>query len=144
MEENDIPINCLSDCPNSILETEKWGFVVSNYPHYPVFYKEYLEWTYGCPVLKYSSTRSSIGMSTSFLSPGGTPMIQEYELSTCSDGFIPMIEKNGFEIIGVFKAKPFSLIENLARVKNPKRIKRCLRSTPYNFIWSRLHKERTA
>lgn len=124
----------LSDCLDGIPESEKWDLVVGNPPHWPSSTDKYHE-----DITKFDPDliihKKFYRDIHKFLKPTGSVLIQENGRATCHEDFIQMIEGNGLKIIGVFKAKPLSVLECILRRK---KISRDTKPSPFYFIWSKL------
>ncbi|MBU1995921.1 MAG: methyltransferase, partial [Candidatus Omnitrophica bacterium] len=123
----------LSDCLDSIPETEKWDLVVSNPPHWPSNEKQYKENIrgYDPDLIIHKKFYRDI---KKFLKPDGSLIIQELGDATSLDTFKDMIESNGLKIVEEFKAKPLSVLECVLKFKN---IKKNTRYSTFYFIWSK-------
>lgn len=100
----------LSDCLDTIPETEKWDLAVSNPPHWPDTQEKYQE-----DITKYDPGfiihRKFYRDIAKFLKLNGTILMQENERATKYEDFIPMIKENNLESIEVFHARVMSLEE---------------------------------
>ena len=143
----------LSDCLDSIPETEKWDLVVGNPPH--VFCATEDEYKKNIILFdpNFNIHRRFYRDIRKFLKPAGSILLQEHTESTNIGDFKNMIEENGLKIIDVFVYTPplepdskkgaigFNL-PTLQKVASPfrvyKAIKRRLWPTKprnYYFIW---------
>jgi len=122
----------LSDCLDAIPESEKWDLVVSNPPHWPSLEDAYREdiKMFDPNFIIHDKFYRDICL---FLKPGGSILFQENGRATKAADFIPMIHKNGLEIVEVFTAKPPSVLQCLLKGKKLKYSK----PSPYYFIWSK-------
>ena len=126
----------LSDCLDSIPETEKWDLVVSNPPHWPSSNEKYPEdiKMYDPNLIIHKKFYQDIHK---FLTPNGTNLIQENGRATKSEDFIHMIEDSGLEIIDIFKAKPLTPMQCILQGK---KIRKFTKPSPFYFIWSKVKK----
>ncbi len=145
----------LSDCLDSIPETEKWDLVVSNPPH--TFCSS--EDEYKKNIILYDPHfrihRKFYNNIRRFLKPTGSVLFQEHTESTNVSDFREMIEANGLKIVDVFDYNPLSKSGNqtktpfhqrlLRTVFNPHKIYRALKrrirpTIPrnYYYIWCKL------
>lgn len=124
----------LSDCLDSIPESEKWDLVVSNPPHWPSSEDEYREniRNFDPDLIIHKKFYRDIHK---FLKPDGSVLFQECEPATHSEDFLQMIEENGLKIVDVFKAKPLSIIECILKWKN---IRKNTKPSAFYFIRSKL------
>ncbi|MDO8492548.1 MAG: methyltransferase [bacterium] len=122
----------LSDNLKQIPPSEKWDLAVGNPPHW---------WTGSEEIYKNNIRKFDPDLRIhkefyknirKFLKPEGSVLLQENDLATRSEDFVPMIEENGLQVVEVFKAKPVSAISLLFKGKNPRFTK-----SWYYFIWSK-------
>ncbi|OGN00506.1 MAG: hypothetical protein A2651_00400 [Candidatus Yanofskybacteria bacterium RIFCSPHIGHO2_01_FULL_42_12] len=92
----------LSDCLDSIPETEKWDLVVSNPPH--VFCANEDEHKKNIILFdpNFNIHKRFYRDIKKFLKPTGSVLLQEHTESTNIDDFKSMIEENGLKIVDVF------------------------------------------
>ena len=122
----------LSDCLDTIPETEHWDLVVSNPPHWPSHEDAYRE------DIKMFDPNLSIHEKfyrdiKKFLKHDGSVLFQENGRATTAEEFIPMIRKNDLQVIDIFTAKPPSILQCALQGKKLKYAK----PSPYYFIWSK-------
>ena len=122
----------LSDGLEGIPATEQWDLVVSNPPHWPSSYEQYLEniRNFDPDLMVHKKFYASI---RKFLTPQGSILFQECEDATTVEDFRPMIESNDLRITEVFKARPLSLVECIRTWKN---IRKRTRPSAFYFIRS--------
>ncbi len=123
----------LSDCLDSIPETEQWDLVVSNPPHFFTPSQE----IYKADIRRYDPNflihKKYYKDISRFLKPDGISLIQENSRATSYKDFTPMIEESGLEIVEVFHARVMSLGEcrrERGRIGFDNKI------SPFYFIWS--------
>ncbi|PIQ89274.1 MAG: hypothetical protein COV72_03920 [Candidatus Omnitrophica bacterium CG11_big_fil_rev_8_21_14_0_20_42_13] len=120
----------LSDCLDSIPQTERWDLVVSNPPHWPSDenkYRDNIRNFDPCLIIHKKFYRDV----KKFLKLGGQILFQECELATTIKDFQPMIEDNGLEIREVFKAKPLSFLQCILKFK---KISKYTKPSAFYFI----------
>ena len=123
----------LSDCLDSIPESEKWDLVVSNPPHWPSTEEQYKSniRNYDPDLIIHKKFYNDI---KKFLKTDGSIILQELGDATSADTFIDMIEGNGLKIIENFKAKPLTVLECILKFK---KIKKYTKFSPFYFLWSK-------
>ena len=70
-----------------------------------------------------------------FLKPNGIVLIQENGRATRAEDFTGLVEKNGLEVVDIFKAKPISLFECIFKRQ---KLSRAFKPSPFYFMWSKL------
>ena len=124
----------LSDCLDSIPETEKWDLVVGNPPHWPSsedwYHADIKRFDPGLKIHKrfYKDIHK-------FLKPNGSILFQENGRATTAEDFAPIIAESGLEIIDTFRAKPASFFQTLLGDKS---VARSRKPSPFYFIWSKV------
>lgn len=146
----------LSNCLDSIPETEKWDLVVSNPPH--VFCATENEYRKNIILFdpNFNIHKRFYRDIRKFLKPTGSVLLQEHTESTSIDDFKGMIEENGLKIVDVFTYTPPVKAINpknnlglnfptLRKIFNPFKIYRATKrrlwpNKPrnYYFIWCKL------
>ncbi len=144
----------VSDCLDSIPETEKWDLVVGNPPH--VFCASEDEYKKDITLYdpNFKIHRKFYEDIRKYLKPTGSVLLQEHTESTSVENFKEMIEKNGLKIVDVFTYTPqininkdllgFNL-PTLRKALNPFKVYRALKRRywpdkprNYYFIWCKL------
>jgi len=102
----------LSDCLDSMPETEKWDLVVGNPPH--VFCVNEDEYRKDITLFdpNFDIHKRFYRDIRKFLKPTGSVLLQEHTESTSIADFKDMIEKNGLKIIDVFSYNPSPVSES--------------------------------
>lgn len=129
----------LSDCLDSIPETEKWDLVVSNPPHFWTESEEVHSQDIRTYDLNFRVHKKFYKDIKKFLKPDGSIIIQENGNAnrlgfTRPEDFTSMIEGGGLEIVEVFHARVMSYAECIFKGG---RMGKDTRQSQFYFIWSK-------
>lgn len=127
----------VSDCLDSIPETERWDLVVSNPPHWPDTYEKY-KGSIATYDPEFTIHRKFYRDIAKFLKPNGIVLMQENGRATQYEDFIPMIRDSGLETVDVFKARVLTFWECLMQGG---RMGKDTRESSFYFIQAKRRKE---